>query len=236
MENFSELSRKYREELLRMYSRRKPPEEKSQELTLPVNAPPAEIPPEPVPEISENSETPENSEISEIPEPEEIQEEETFEEPVLPEYIQPVPPPLPEEWSAQEIYDQRNTAEGKIYIVAAAANNAYPVSGAKVTIYTRIGNTLHLDYLLTTDESGRTPTVTLLAPPASLSQSPEDSAPYATCNVNIYASGYFREEALNVPVFAGVTSRQEFQMIPLPLSVREDAETILFPADTTGGV
>ncbi|MDE6657222.1 MAG: hypothetical protein K2J88_01415, partial [Oscillospiraceae bacterium] len=153
-----------------------------------------------------------------------------YEEPVLPEYIQPVKPILPKEWDAQEAYEQRNTAEGKIYIVASTADSAYPVPEARVTIYSQIGDKTVLNYLLKTDESGLTPVVTLPAPPANLSQEPENLKPYATYNIKIYAGGYFREEAKDVPIFAGITSRQVFQMIPLPLAVSEDLETISFPS------
>ena len=153
-----------------------------------------------------------------------------YEEPVLPDYMQPVKPILPNEWTAQEAYEQRNTAEGKLYIVAATADSAYPVPDARVTVYSQIGGKAILNYLLKTDESGLTPVVALPAPPANLSQEPENIKPYATYNIKIQANGYFREEAKDVPIFAGITSRQVFQMIPLPLAVSEDLETIELPS------
>ncbi|MDE5738160.1 MAG: hypothetical protein K2H93_07340, partial [Oscillospiraceae bacterium] len=153
-----------------------------------------------------------------------------YEEPVLPDYIQPVKPVLPKEWTAQEAYEQRNTAEGKLYIVASTADSAYPVPDARVTIYSQIGDKTMLNYILKTDESGLTPIIALPAPPANLSQEPENIKPYATYNIKIYANGYFREEAKDVPVFAGITSRQVFQMIPLPLAISEDLETIELPS------
>ena len=173
-----------------------------------------------------------------MPEPQEaVQEAAPMEEeeealPALPAYIAP-PVPEPAAWAQQEAYEARNSAEGKLYVVASAADAAYPVPGAKVTIHTRIGDTDTLQYLLTTDESGRTPVVTLPAPPAMLSQDPDNIRPYAVCDIRIYAGGYFREEARNVPVFAGVTSRQEFRLIPLPLYVPADADTIVFQGGGT---
>ena len=284
-DSFSELSRKYREEMMRMYSNRRPPvpppppprppkppecppcppcpppppepprpPRPQPRAVLPVNAPEITEPelPESLTEAFDEPELPEPA-VEEIPEPElpepaveEIPEpklpepvteellQEDFSDPLLPEYIQPETPSLPSEWQAQEDYEKRNTAEGKLYIVASTADNAYPVPGARVTVYTRIGDKLQLNYLLITDESGATPVVTLPAPPASLSQDPDNLTPYATCDIKIYASGYFREEARDVPIFAGVTSRQEFQMIPLPLAVDEDAETIVFPSEAGG--
>ena len=270
MSDFSELARKYREEMLRMYSSKKPPvppprppqpprppecppcpclppppkppqpPRPQPRNILPVSAEISELElPEPITEEFSEPELPEpiTEEFSEpeLPEPitEEIPEED-FSDPILPEYIQPETPSLPSEWQAQEDYEKRNTAEGRLYIVAAAADSAYPVPDARVTVYTRIGDKIQLNYLLVTDESGMTPVVTLPAPPASLSQDPDNPVPYAVCDIKIYASGYFREEAREVPIFAGVTSRQEFQMIPLPLAVDEDTETIILPSEAGG--
>lgn len=284
-DSFSELSRKYREEMMRMYSNRRPPAPPPPKPPAPPRPPkPPECPPcpppppepprpprpqprgflpvsaEPVmkefiePELPEpvteefiEPELPEpvTEEFTEPELPESVTEEfiepelpepaeEDFSDPILPEYIQPETPSLPSEWQAQEDYEKRNTAEGRLYVVASAADNAYPVAGARVTVYTKIGDRVQLNYLLITDESGVTPTVTLPAPPASLSQEPDNVSPYATCDIKIYASGYFREEARDVPIFAGVTSRQEFQMIPLPLAVDEDTETIVFPSEAGG--
>jgi len=283
MSDFSELARKYREEMLRMYSSKKPPvppprppqpprppecppcpclppppkppqpPRPQPRNILPVSAEISELElPEPITEEFSEPELPEpiTEEFSEpeLPEPitEEFSEpelpepiteeipEEDFSDPILPEYIQPETPSLPSEWQAQEDYEKRNTAEGRLYIVAAAADSAYPVPDARVTVYTRIGDKIQLNYLLVTDESGMTPVVTLPAPPASLSQDPDNPVPYAVCDIKIYASGYFREEAREVPIFAGVTSRQEFQMIPLPLAVDEDTETIILPSEAGG--
>ena len=147
-----------------------------------------------------------------------------YPEPVLPEYIRPEPPQLPAEWEAQAAYEKTNTAEGRLRIVAAAADSAYPVPGARALVYTRIGEKRHLNYMLLTDENGETPTVTLPAPPAGLSQEPENQTPYASCDIEISARGFFPTEALNVHIFAGVTTRQEFQLVPLPLNMTiEDA-------------
>ena len=204
----------------------------SAELSEPELPVPAEDEPPEAELIEPAADEPSEPEISE-PVTEETLEG-NYEEPVLPDYIQPVTPSLPSEWQAQEDYEKRNTSEGSLYIVASAADSAYPVPDARVTVYTRIGDRLQLNYLLVTDESGMTPVVTLPAPPAELSQDPDNALPYAVCDIKIYANGYFREEARDVPIFAGVTSRQEFQMIPLPLAVDEDSETIVFPSETGG--
>ena len=138
--------------------------------------------------------------------------------PEIPPYIQPVPPVLPEEWTAQENYEERNTAEGMLSVIASTADSAFPVPNARVTVYTRIGGKLHLNYMMTTNQNGETPTVVLPAPPAGLSQQPENIQPYSLCDIRIFAKGFFRSEALNVRIFADVVTRQTFQLVPLPLN------------------
>jgi hypothetical protein len=44
--------------------------------------------------------------------------------------------------------------------------------------------------------------------------------------VRVFANGYFRAEMRNVPVFAGITSLQTFQLIPLPVLMHEDMEVL----------
>lgn len=197
-ENVSELARKYRDEMLALYGSR-----------------PAAPTPEPEPEsVPEPEPMPEPAQ-----EPEPVPEPTYYPEPVLPEYIRPEPPQLPAEWEAQAAYEKANTAEGRLRIVAAAADGAYPVPGARVLVYTRIGEKRHLSYMLLTDENGETPTITLPAPPAGLSQEPENLKPYAACDIEISAKGFFPTEALDVHIFAGITTRQEFQLVPLPLNM-----------------
>ncbi len=214
-EQLSELARKYQEEMLRMYGKRQPSEISppiaadapaapvTQE--MPDEPEPTELPPEPEPLADE----------PDLPDPSENMAD--YGDPELPAYIQPTPPKLPEEWAEQEAYENRNTAKGYLRIVTAAADSAYPVPDARVSVFTRIGSVLHLSYLLLTNENGETPTVTLPAPPADLSQSPDNERPFASCEIRIAAKGFFRTQATDVHIFAGITTRQEFQLVPLPL-------------------
>ncbi len=209
-EGLSELAKKYRDEMLALYGSRP-----AAPMPEPAAAP--EPSPEPAPEPSPEP-APEPAPAP-MPEPAAETGPVDYPEPVLPEYIRPEPPQLPEEWAAQDAYEKANTAEGRLRVVAAAADGAFPVPGARVLIYTRIGGKRHLNYLLTTDANGETPTVTLPAPPADLSQTPENLTPYAICEIEISARGFFPTEALDVHIFAGITTRQEFQLVPLPLNM-----------------
>ena len=209
-ENLSELSRKYREEMLRLYGMRS----QGMEDTPPPGEPA-------VPDEANEAEQPAAAE-EEIVEGEPDLPLDEDDDPVLPSYIRPSAPVFPEEWEAQKAYEERNTSEGKLRVVASTAGSAYPVPGARVAVFTEIGNKRHLNYLLTTDESGETPVVTLPAPSADLSQEAENVAPYALCDIEIFAYGFFRSEAEDVHIFPGITTRQVFQLVPLPLQSEAD--------------
>lgn len=260
-EQFSELSRKYREEMLRMYGTKKSnPVTESEPSTIPepiVENPPQ--PSEPIPELSTTPEPlvenlPQAEEPMPLPEPvppstppmqPPIEPEnnpaftgaegdfqnqldapfaEQYEFPELPDYIQNGEPPVMEEDAADELLDL--TEQGFLRVAARTGDGAFPVEGASVTVAVRRNGTEHLAYHLLTDESGETPTVSMPAPPASLSQTPEDAQPFTIVDIRIFAKGYFRAEMLNVPIFAGVTSLQTFQLIPLPILMHEDMETL----------
>ncbi len=205
-ENLSELAKKYQEEMLRLYGKRR----------LGPESEPAPVTPEPQPEPELQSDPEPAEEPSQAQFEEEIPEE-FYGDEELPTYIRPVPE-LPEEWTAQAEYEKANTAQGYLRVIAAAADSAYPVPGARVSVFTRIGKKLHLSYLMVTDENGESPTVTLPAPPAGLSQEPENLTPYASCNIRMAAKGFFPAQAIDVNIFAGVMTRQVFQLVPLPVS------------------
>ena len=91
------------------------------------------------------------------------------------------------------------------------------------------GSDMQLNYVAITDESGETEKIPLPAMPPSMSlDAQENSQPFTTYDVSVYASGYYRQISKNVPVFAGITSRQIFSMIPLPIYPQDPPETIVF--------
>jgi hypothetical protein len=246
-EHLSELAQKYREEMLRLYSGRTSHPTTEPELSTTAqsvvenqSAPASEVLEDsPPPESSENMEASGTPEMPE-PMPPSAQEhsgetpaENNYEDPVLPPYISQEPVPIPEAWQRQTADEVRNSAEGKMQITAETGAGAFPVQGARVTVSAQNEGQERLYFLLVTDESGETPVISLPAPPAALSQVPGNTQPYAVYDVKISAPGFFRSVAWNVPVFAGITSNQVFQLIPLPLMLHEDAETIEFPSGRT---
>ena len=227
-ESLSDLSARYREEMLRMYGTR-PKQTHDEDLRDEAeNAPdlpasPASDPPPPLDGTQKETEEDDAADGGDTAF--------DYDPPALPDYVSPYPvPELPAQWSAQDAYEERNTAEGFLRVITAAADSAYPVAGARVTVSTRIGGETFLNYVLLTDENGETPTVSLPAPPPELSQDPAHEDPFALCHILAEAQGFYPGEAQEVPVFAGVTSRQVFQMVPLPLRPGAGAEEPNNPA------
>lgn len=104
---------------------------------------------------------------------------------------------------------------GTLIVAVSTASGALPVSGALVTVKGSAKENSGVISVVTTDRSGRTPRITLPAPPASESESPGTEKPYATCNVDVDKEGFFPQSFTNVPIFAGTTSIQPVNMIPL---------------------
>lgn len=228
-EDVSALARKYRDEMLRLYGGNMRPSAPAEPAE---NSTPAdeivETPP-PMPEAA-----PEPLPLP-MPEPEVMEPMMPPEEPIVPRYEEPVLPDYIREGAElpeilrEEKWDDGYTYEGKLQVIAAAGDGAFPVPGATVTVYRRHDGKEHLMYTLLTDDSGATPVISLPAPSAALSQEPGNVQPFAVYDIRILKNGFFRVLAEEVPVFAGITSRQGFRMIPLPLTVHEDVETIVFP-------
>ena len=143
---------------------------------------------------------------------------------MIPDYIRNGTPPVMEQDTADDMQDL--TDSGLLRVATLTGDGAFPVPGAHITVSVRRNGKERFAYLLLTDESGETPTVSLPAPPASLSQQPGSEQPFTVVDIRVFARGYFRAEMLNVPVFAGVTSLQTFQLIPLPILMHEDQEVL----------
>ncbi|MBP0957318.1 MAG: hypothetical protein J5997_08120 [Oscillospiraceae bacterium] len=97
------------------------------------------------------------------------------------------------------------------------AGGAYPVPGAVVAVKKVLPGGVGLVRLMFTDRSGRTPTIALPAPSASLSQNPMNTArPFSEYNVTVRAKGYYTLSDINIPIFVGVKTVQPIDLIPLP--------------------
>ncbi len=110
--------------------------------------------------------------------------------------------------------------EGTMTVRAYTAGGALPIPGAIVRIFGAEEANRDSVFSLITDEDGVTPRVSLPAPSAELSKSPDSPLlPYATYDVEIEKDGYFSKKLYNVPVFDGINSEQLIAMIPSSPSV-----------------
>lgn len=233
----------YQEELMRLYRTAKAanPMPSTSAPPQPVPEPePAPMPaPKPVPEPAVPTEPAPMPEPAPAPEPAPMPEPTPTPEPTVPTKPAPEPFTLPErleptpEMEAQPETQQRKnapqTAIGWLQVITRSAGNARALPGVSVLITNGTGTQMELEHVAVTDESGETEKIALPVPAASLSLDQNETLqPYSTYDVSVYASGYYRQVSENVPVFAGITSRQIFSMIPLPIYPQEEPETITY--------
>ncbi len=111
--------------------------------------------------------------------------------------------------------------DGTISVQVSTARGASPVSEATVIIYkVRDGKNNIVSFNLT-DESGRTPTVTVSAPKKANSQTPSSSLPFADYNITVRHPMYYTAIIDNVQVFGDELTIQSVDLIPLPEFVNE---------------
>ena len=124
--------------------------------------------------------------------------------------------------SYSEDFRESNGAKGYIQIVTRAGFDAFPIKDALATISYSENGQLLFEKSVITDESGKTEKIEVPAPNVSYSLKPNETVrPYSLYNISVYADGYFRQRSINVPVFEGITSVQQFNLIPLPVYMDE---------------
>ncbi len=122
-----------------------------------------------------------------------------------------------------------NEGFGYMIVRVTTARGAIPLDGAIVTVsdYYGDGEKKQGDVIGTyiTDPSGLTERFMLPAPPRALSMSPGNGKSYLTYNIKVDKDGYFGQNYINAPIFEGITSIQNADMIPLPENGQTDRYT-----------
>jgi hypothetical protein len=119
--------------------------------------------------------------------------------------------------------------KGYIQVNVRTGDDSDPVQNAVATVYATAGGNRLLIASGITNDSGSAPIFEVPAPLLSLSQSPSPSSlPYTLYDIIVTADGFFNSRSVDVPVFAGITSVQNFSMIPVPLFMRSDEETVTY--------
>ncbi len=105
-------------------------------------------------------------------------------------------------------------SKGGLVAIVTTLRRLYPVTNARVTVFSGNIEDKQIIATDTTDESGRTGIFTLDTPSKSQSQQADRNAlPYASYNMLVEADGYIDNIHLNIPVFSGVTSLQGSDMM-----------------------
>lgn len=130
------------------------------------------------------------------------------------------------------------TGSGKLRVRVSSANNAIPVPEATVMIFAdnddgEGGVTL---FSMLTDSSGVTDTVSVPAPGKSASLTPGAKKPYATINIRVTRDGFYPVENVGVPIFDGILSEQNVNLIPREAGGYPDEGIIILENPQNGTV
>lgn len=120
-----------------------------------------------------------------------------------------------------QMYGERERAEvqsgetGLLSAAVTAVAGIYPVSGARVTVFTGSPENMTVLESDTTDNSGKTKQFRLTAPARELSMNAgATAAPYTLYNLLVSADGFLDNIHLNIPIFSGITSVQKSDLLP----------------------
>lgn len=247
-------SQKYLDEMMRFYSMNKNASVSTQENRAEEPAEEGETQLEQAPPESvalENETVQEDIADEELNEPEKTEPEQPenetisrrFPEPVIPEFIrkqsaEAAPPDMrgsaaPDhgKMPAEHTPDDGKlpyTDHGFLKVEARTGDNGLPVPNAAITVVRKNGKEEELVFSGVTDESGSVERIKLPAPPNLKTNAPESFQNYAVYTVSAYVKDFYREVSADVPVFAGVTSIQRFNLIPMPFNFDDNGRSITF--------
>lgn len=102
---------------------------------------------------------------------------------------------------------------GALKVQVFMANRAYPVSSAHVIITGKKNKKVYFDGY--TNTNGVIGSILLPAPKKNFSQSPQEKPPYAQYDITVTHPKFQSRKYLGVPVFSGVESIQNIQLLPL---------------------
>lgn len=131
----------------------------------------------------------------------------------------------PEYFSLESLGDDK----GYILVNVRTGSNSYAVEGAMVMVTAVIDGRRAVLASGLTDRSGISPKFELPVPDAEHSQEPgSETRPYNLFDVSVTAEGFFNARSVDVPVFPGITSVQNFNLIPVPLMMEPSDETLTY--------
>lgn len=222
---------KYKQEMMKLYSRSTSPNDTAEE--LPKAASEYDTQPEEINEVDEDA--PDDTAYAEYTEEDLSGAEEDynsrFPEPDLSELDTDFGTDTnndsePPEYDAEELL---GTEKGYIQVNVRTGDDTSAVAGAMVAVTAVVDGKRLVLASGVTDESGTAPKFTLPVPDLVHSQEPSpDERPYNLFDVSVTAEGFFRARSVDVPVFSGITSVQNFNLIPVPLMMNSSDETMTY--------
>lgn len=108
----------------------------------------------------------------------------------------------------------QNPAFGTLIFQVTGGQGTFPVAGATIALTKALDDRHSLSITITTDESGKTESISLPAPSRELSQSPNNGIVFATYQAKVSAPGYLTTEIRDLPVFDGITTIQPVSLTP----------------------
>ncbi len=226
-----DMAESYKREMMKLYSKStvKPVQENN------ISAEPAVIteelltPTEPI--RQEETYMPEE----ETETPVDTDEEYTSEDSMMPPETPSLPPEaeafLDEEAEPIPLYDESEIGDsyGYIKINTRTGDGSSPVAGAEISVTALVNGRRYLVASAKTDESGATEVFRVPVPDKSYSLKPDSAVrPYALYDISVTADGFFNTRSVDVPVFSGITSVQNFSMIPVPLYMKPQDEVVVY--------
>lgn len=102
-----------------------------------------------------------------------------------------------------------------IQVMVFAAQQAVPIDRAAVLISRQNSEGgEELIQVVLTDESGKTPLLTVAAPDRNLTQQPGNILPFVSYQITVFAEGYLPKRNDNVAVFGGMLSVLPVELVP----------------------
>jgi hypothetical protein len=222
---------KYKQEMMKLYSRSTSPSDIAKELHESDEEYDAQ--PEEISQVDENA--PDDTVYSDYAEEELNGAEEDynsrFPEPDLSELDTELGKDTnndsdPPEYDAEELL---GSERGYILVNVRTGDDTSAVAGAVVAVTAVVDGKRLVLASGVTDESGTSPKFTLPVPDIVHSQSPSpDERPYNLFDITVTAEGFFKARSVDVPVFSGITSVQNFNLIPVPLMMNSSDETATY--------
>ena len=117
-------------------------------------------------------------------------------------------------------------ATGFIQLRAYTSTAQFPLKDVAITVTATDGTAIAMRL---TDRNGRIDPIAIPVPDLAESQTPDPpELPFATVNLYAHLRGYERVESENLQVFAGTTTVQNLEMIPLSELPASWNQTVIF--------